>query len=175
MKKPATEAVTAAKNATADETAAATEGSRNLVPLRRSLLRSPLLSATLLSTPKKSPSHSLLLSRAREKGGEKIRFGFATWGPRDKNTVGERFSCKQVCLLRAHLWDSSVRLHGCWPVAWLGLVGCAVRTRGWLGSPLGLGDIYMAFGLAGVGHQIWFLWICSIHLRSFDIFSSWLQ
>jgi hypothetical protein len=99
MMKPAAEAVAAAKNAVANETIAVAKGSCNLVPLCHSLLPSPLLSVTLLSTLKKSPSRSPLLSRAREKEAEKIWFGFGMCGLQDKNDVGERFSRKRVQVL----------------------------------------------------------------------------
>jgi hypothetical protein len=65
MKKLAIETITTAENAVVTKSAIATKGSRNLLLLHLSLLPSPPLSAMLLSAPKKSLSHSLLVSKAR--------------------------------------------------------------------------------------------------------------
>jgi hypothetical protein len=79
MKKPTVEAVAATENAATDETATATEGNRNLVPPRHSLLPSLPLFATLLFAPQKSPPWS---PRAKENEDEKMDFGM--WGAPDK-------------------------------------------------------------------------------------------
>jgi hypothetical protein len=58
------------------ETVVAAKGSSNLVSLRRSPLPSSPLSATLLSTPKKSSLQSPLVFEITRKGGKKIQFPY---------------------------------------------------------------------------------------------------
>jgi hypothetical protein len=102
MKKPA------AKTAAATENAATVEDSRNLVPLHRFPLPPSPLSATLLSTPNKLSSQSLIL---HEKGATR-RFSFDKMcGPRNKIAAGEWFPLKRVHLLQTCLRDSSTA-HG---------------------------------------------------------------